>query len=149
MLGNVPQPNRSLDRTSEYKQPFCHEGNCSNGVPVVGGAAEADGNPTVDSAVRQDFGRIRLPWNTTVGISRSRQARTARELCRCPRPKGPRDFSMTSEGGIHGEFLTAAVSKPWEVSLIARGQKAVGNRCRCVLRARAAGIRRRRRRLRR
>ena len=31
------------------------------------------------------------------------------------------DSSMTSEGGIYGGFLTAAASKPWDVSLVARG----------------------------
>ena len=31
------------------------------------------------------------------------------------------DSSMTSQGGIYGGFLTAAASKPWDVSLVARG----------------------------
>ena len=31
------------------------------------------------------------------------------------------DSSMTSQGGIYGGFLTAAASKPWDVSLVAQG----------------------------
>ena len=128
-LGTFPINKRILDRTirTEYQETSGMQagGNHSHGVPGAGGEEMAmlcarfwKNLPAGDILAERRFvARDRR----ISGTSRSRQARTARGFCHCPRPKGPRDSSMTSEGGIHERSLTAAVSKPWEISLVARG----------------------------
>ena len=99
LLGNVPHSEDHLTEQSEQQTTVrirTVKGIC-NGVPVVGGAAGVRRDPTVDSAT-QDFGRICRPWNTTVGISRSRQARTARDISL---PEAEEDSGLWGSGGTH------------------------------------------------